>query len=55
MNKPRVDRSDIHYTRWVFHRRLPAYIPFARMPFVIVSITERTGPSYTRFTFMHLN
>lgn len=55
MNKPEVDLSDIHYTRWVFYHRLPAYIPFARMPIMIVSISERTGPPFRMYTFMHLN
>jgi hypothetical protein len=55
MHTTEFDLTTIHYTRWVFRQKLPAYMSGSYMPFVIVSVYERTGPAFTKHVFVHLN
>ena len=55
MHSPASKLKAIHYTRWVFHPRLPSYVPGSNQPFAVVSVYERSGPMFTQHLFIHLN
>ena len=55
MYQPETKPKTIHYTRWKFYPRLPAYVPNTNPHIMVVSAFERSGPQFTLHLFIHLN